>query len=140
MFYRAAEEDGCKEAGNYQMEVIQTKKTLGKGKVFGGLEGIYEIPTDHREKIERFLGKHKHLFPILKEAEEPIVSVFGEGVKICLELHRDPEEGWEELFIVIKSEHSAEEAIRLENKLAEEWFLERMKDTKGELSVTEEPL
>jgi hypothetical protein len=140
MFCRAAKEDDYKEAGNYQMEVIQTKRTLGKGKIFGGLAGIYEIPTDHREEIEKFLAKHKHLFPILREAKEQIVSVFGEGVKNRLELHRDPEEGWEELFIVIKSKHSAEEAIRLENRFAEEWFLDRMKDTRGRLNITGEPL
>jgi hypothetical protein len=61
-------------------------------------------------------------------------------VRVCLELHRDPEEGWDELFIVIKSEYGAEEAIRLENRLAEEWFLDRMKDTKGKLNIVEEPL
>ncbi|MFQ5870242.1 MAG: hypothetical protein ACE5JC_10105 [Candidatus Zixiibacteriota bacterium] len=125
------------------MEVIRAKKTLDsleKEKVFGKLEGMYEIPKGCREEIEKFLGKYKHLFPILEEAEEQIVSVFGENIKLCLELHRDPEEGWNELFIVIKSEYSAEEAFRLENRLAEEWFLDRMKETKGKLNIIEEPL
>ncbi|MBI5166246.1 MAG: hypothetical protein HY998_00710 [candidate division NC10 bacterium] len=60
------------------------------------------------------------MYPILKEGRERIISVFGENVKICLELHHDPEEGWDELFIVIKSAYSAEKAIELENRLAEE--------------------
>ena len=107
---------------------------------FNEIEGVYEIPASHRERVERFLGNHRYLLPILKEAEGQIFSVFGEGVRISLELHHDPEEAWEELFIVIKSEYGAEEAIRLENRLAEEWFLERMKDTKGRLNITGEPL
>jgi hypothetical protein len=107
---------------------------------FGKLEDIYEIPTIRRGEIEGFLEKHKYLFPILVEAKEKILPIFGENVRLCLELHRDPEEGWDELFIIIKSEYSTEEAIRLENRLAEEWFLDRMKDTKGKLNIVEEPL
>jgi len=107
---------------------------------FNEIEGVYEIPVGYREGVEGFLENHRYLFPILKEAEEQIFSVFGEDAKICLELHHDPEEAWEELFIVIKSEHGAEEAIRLENRLAEEWFLDRIKETRGKLNITEEPL
>jgi hypothetical protein len=105
-----------------------------------GLEGMYEIPVDHKKVIAGFLKSRKYLHPILKEAKPRIISVFGENVKICLELHHDPEEGWDELFIVIKSASSPEEAIRLENKLAEEWFLDRMKATRGKLNIIEEPL
>jgi ADP-ribosylglycohydrolase len=125
----------------------ETKRTLDlleKERVvassFDEIEDIYEIPTVRRKEIERFLAKHKHLFPILKEAEQQIAAIFGENLRLCLELHHDPEEGWDELFIVIKSEYSAEEAIRLQNRLAEEWFLDRMKDTKGKLNIVEEPL
>jgi len=105
-----------------------------------GLEGIYEIRVDHKKEIAGFLRSHKYLRPLLKEAKLQIISIFGENVKICLELHHDPEEGWDELFIVIKSAYSPEEAIRLENRLAEEWFLDRMKETRGRLNITEEPL
>ncbi len=105
-----------------------------------GLDGMYEIPSDHKKKIVEFLKKHKYLYPILKEAKPQIVSVFGENVRIGLELHHDPEEGWDELFIVIKSSYSPEEAIGRENRLAEEWFLNRMKATRGKLNIVEEPL
>ncbi len=102
--------------------------------------GIYEISPHDRKAIEKFLEKHKYLYPILKEAKERIISIFGDKVKICLELHHDPEEGWDELFIVIKSPYNTEEAIRLENRLAKEWFLDKIKDTRGKLNITEEPL
>jgi len=125
------------------MDVIKTKKTLDsleREKALGEIEGMYEIPTNGREEIVEFLARHDYLFPILKEAEEEIAAVFREGARLCLELHHDLEEGWDELFIVIKSEYNVEEALRLENRLAEEWFLDRMKDTKGRLNITGEPL
>lgn len=106
-----------------------------------GIENLYEISPNQREEIEKFLKKHDYLYPIIREAKEKINSVYGENIKTCIELHHDPEEGgWKELFIVIKSNHTPEEALRLENKLANEWFLDRMDDTKGRLNITGEPL
>jgi len=102
--------------------------------------GMYEIPENDIEEIKRFVEEHPHLFPILMEAKEQIISVFGNKIKICLELHHDPEEAWDELFIVIKSPYSPKKAIELENRLSESWFLRRMRDTKGDLNFSEEPL
>jgi len=107
---------------------------------FNEIEDMYEIPEEHKEKIRVFLEEHEYLSPILGEAKGKIASVFGEDVHLCLELHNDPEEVWNELFIVIRSEYNAAEALRLENKLAEEWFLDRMEDIKGRLNIVEEPL
>ncbi len=124
-----------------------TKKTLDlleRGHIvtitFDEIEVMYEIPEEHKERIRVFLEKHGYLSPILGEAKGKIASVFGEDIHLRLELHSDPEEVWDELFIVIRSGYSATEALRLENKLAEEWFLDRMKDTKGRLNIIEEPL
>jgi len=104
---------------------------------FRELENLYIF--ENFKEIKNFLLTNDYLIEILFEAPEHIYRIFGR-VSIHLELHHDPEEGWDELFIVIKSLYSAEEAIRLENRLAEEWFLDRMKDTKGKLNITEEPL
>ena len=81
-----------------------------------------------------------NLWGFLLEAPWEIRRVFGDDIVLELELHHDPEEGWDELFIVIKSAYSPEEAIKLENRLAEGWFLDRMKETRGKLNITEEPL
>lgn len=101
---------------------------------------MYEIRSAHEGAILRFLQEHDFLQPILLEAKDRIIAIFGSDVKLCLELEHDPEEGWDELFIVIKSKCSAEEAVRLEKRLMDEWFLDRMKETNGKLNVTEEPL
>jgi hypothetical protein len=103
---------------------------------------MYEISKDIEqvEEIMVFLEEHDHLLPILEEAKEKIISVFGDEIKISLELHHDPEEAWDELFIVIKSSHSPKEAIELEKKLAKDWFISRIRDTKGDLNISGESL
>lgn len=104
---------------------------------FRELENLYIF--ENSKEIKNFLLTNDYLIEILFEAPEHIYRIFGQ-VPVRLELHRDPEEGWDELFIVIKSSYSAEEAFKLENRLAEEWFLNRIKDTRGRLNITEEPL
>ncbi len=105
---------------------------------FASLYYHYEIEKE--VGVISFLRKYPFLLSILEETPCQIYRIFGEDILLRLELHHDPEEGWDELFIVIKSAHSAEEANRLENRLAEEWFLDRIRDTRGKLNITEEPL
>lgn len=118
-------------------ELTETSITLQPQRLIRELEKLYTF--DNPKEIKNFLLTNDYLIEILFEAPGYIYRIFGQ-VPIHLELHHDPEEGWDELFIVIKSAYSAEEAIRLENRLAEEWFLDRIKDTRGRLNITEEPL
>ena len=97
---------------------------------------IFENPPD----VRRFLWKYKFLIEILFEAQKKIIEIFGNDITLYLELHHDPEEEWNELFIVIKTNYSPEEAIELENKLFEEWFIKISEKVKGRLNFTEEPL
>lgn len=96
---------------------------------------LFEEP----EVIKRFLIINPDLTDILIEAYFIIKKIWGD-LPIYLELHRDPEEGWEELFIVIKSSYSPEEARSLMNKLEEEWYLDIMDKVGNKLCITEEPL
>ena len=105
------------------------KKTIKK------LEKLYTF--DNPKEIENFLLTNNYLIDILFSAPDHIERIFG-MVLLHLELHHDPEEGWDELFIVIKTPYKTEEAIRLENRLAEEWFLDRTKETNGKLNIIEE--
>jgi len=102
------------------------------------LENLYTF--ENFTDIRRFLWIHQFLIEILFEAQKQIIGIFDEQITLSLDLHRDPEEGWDELFIVIKSPYSAEKAVELERKLFEEWFTHRIHDTKGKLNFTEEPL
>jgi len=74
----------------------------------------------------------------LEEAKEEITSLFGKNAKIYLELQNDPEEGGDEFFIVVESEHSAEEAVKLENKIAEEWLFSKAREIRDNLNIISE--
>lgn len=95
---------------------------------------------ENTEEIVVFVGAHIFLENILLEAPKWIESIFGKSVEIHLELHRDPEENFEELFIVIKSPYAPKEARKLMDKLGEQWFLDIIEETQGKLCITERPL
>ena len=102
---------------------------------------MYEISeNDDVEKIRDFIENHEHLIPILNEAKEHIISVFGDCVRIFLELYYDIEEGWEQIFIIIKSPYDSKKAVELEIGLIREWFVHKIRDTNGDLGISEEPL
>ena len=123
---------------DYRMkESIEISVVLQVQRAIGKLEELYIF--DNPKEIKNFLLTNSYLIDILFEAPAHIERIFGMAL-FHLELHHDPEEGWDELFIVIRSLYKAEEAIVLENRLAEEWFLDRMKETNGKLNITEEPL
>lgn len=105
---------------------------------FASLHSNYKIENEAR--VTSFIRKYPFLLSLLEEAPNQIHRVFGNDVSLYLELHSDSQEGWDELFIVIKSKYSVEKAISLENRLAKEWFLDKMEVTQGKLNITEEPL
>jgi len=96
---------------------------------------IFENPPE----IKNFLLSNKDLIQILEEAPDYIFKIFGR-VPIYLELHRDPEEEWDELFIVIKTSLLPEDAIKCGKKLFDEWFCKVIRDVGNRLNFTEEPL
>jgi hypothetical protein len=102
---------------------------------------MYEISqNDDVEKIRDFIENHNHLIPILKEAKEHITSVFGDCVKIFLELYYDIEEGWEQLFVVIKSPYDSDKALELKLRLIREWLIHTVSEAREYLAISEEPL
>jgi len=90
-------------------------------------------------KIINFI-EDQDLLPFLLQAPREIQRVFGNNIVLELEFHSDPEEHWEELFIVIKTHYSSEEAMGLERKLFDEWFVHIIDKLNNKLNFTEEPL
>ena len=86
------------------------------------------------------MNENGHLVNILTEAPPVIRKYFGEKVELILELHRDCEEKWEKLFIIIKSPHEPDESFEREKAFLSEWFLDKLDETKGKLGITEESL
>jgi len=102
------------------------------------IKGAYEF--SNIEEIRKFVLQNNYLVDILKEAPEDIYRIFGKSIKLVLELHSDPEEEWDELFIVIKSPYAPQKARELMNELDRMWFLNIMDKTQGKLCITEEYL
>jgi ADP-ribosylglycohydrolase len=101
------------------------------------IESIYNFAN--RQGIVSFLKENEFIVRILKEAHKNIETIFGASVNLYLKLCADPEEDFEELFVVIKSTHNSEEALRLLSKLDESWFLKVVDSTQGKLNITVEP-
>ena len=91
----------------------------------GSIENVlYQLHEDEwhsKEDILQFI-KDNNLTDILVDAPEYIREVFGDDIKLALELEDDPEENWTELWIIIKSNYTPEEAIELELKLLHTWW------------------
>jgi len=120
--------------------IFDNSTTLGleRKDIVDELKGIYEF--SNIEEIRNFIMQNNYLVNILNEAPENIYRIFGRSIKLILELHSDPEEEWDELFIVIKSPYTAEKAVALERKLFNEWFVHIMDKVNNKLNFTEEPL
>jgi len=115
-----------------------TTLELERKDILDELKGDYEF--SNIEEIRNFIMQNNYLVNILNEAPENIYRIFGSGIKLILELQSDPEEEWDELFIVIKSPYTAEKAVALEKKLFDEWFIHIMNKVNNKLNFTEEPL
>lgn len=92
------------------------------------------------KEIETYLWNNRFLLDILSEAYKQIINIFGKDIDLQLELHRDYEEDFEELFVVIKSSLKPDQMLVLMDKLDDDWFLGAMDATKGKLNITVEPL
>lgn len=89
------------------------------------------------EEVLQFIERHPHLVPLLFEAPQQIFSIFGKDAELTLELHKDPEEAYDELFVVIKTKRT--DAIELLEKL-DKWFLRVAKAVDNKLNFTVEGL
>lgn len=93
--------------------------------VVENIELIERLYTFHNPiEVKRFLQDHDYLINTLFEAYEQIKRVFGEHViEVCLEYDRDPEEDFEGLSAIVKTNLSPELSLDLLDKFDEEWFL-----------------
>lgn len=120
--------------------VIDNSTTFGleRKEILDELKGAYEF--SNVEEIRNFIMQNNYLVDILKEAPKNIYRIFGKSIKLILELQSDPEEDFEELFVVIKSSYSPQKAVELEKKLFDEWFVQIIDKVSNKLNFTEEPL
>jgi len=111
-------------------------KNVKRDEIIEYLKQNYEFIDPATIKV--FLFDNPFLIDILLEAIGKIDSLFGVGAKKVLELFTDSEEGFEELFIVIKTDFPVPEARRRFNNLIDAWFLDVIDKTQGLLNITTE--
>lgn len=88
------------------------------------------------EEIVSFISSNDYLLEILAIAPTEIKNIFGENTELHLELHHDPDEGFEELFIIIRTDQTPQKALALLNKLDNKWFLKNLNSAKGKLNLS----
>lgn len=91
------------------------------------------------DDIRDFLRESPELLGVLMEAPKQIEMYFGEA-ELGLKMSYDPEDGSKELFLVLRSAYSPEDAVERENRMIEEWFIGTLERTNGKLGLTEEPM
>ncbi len=106
--------------------------------LFNAIKSVYYI--DETFEVLNFLRENDFLINIIFSSVHVVNAVFGNGVATSLEIKRDPEEEYEELFIVIKSSYTAYEARERMSILLDYWFLDILDKTQGKLNILEQPL
>ncbi|MEA1994576.1 MAG: hypothetical protein U9N18_00255 [Campylobacterota bacterium] len=103
------------------------------------LEHSYSF--NNPDETKRFLLIHNYLIDCLFKTYEKIKKIFGENtVDLCLELNRDPEEDFEGLFIIIKTNLSPEKSLDLLDEFDEEYWLDISDEISNILEVMVRPL
>ncbi len=76
-------------------------------------------------EVKTFLFDHDHLYDILYEANKHIKRIFEDCVvNIYLQVVKDPEENFEQLFVIIKTDLTPDKSVSLLDRFDEEWWLE----------------
>ncbi len=76
-------------------------------------------------EVKTFLFDHDHLYDTLYEANKRIKRIFEDCVvNIYLQVVKDPEENFEQLFVIIKTDLTPDKSVSLLDRFDEEWWLE----------------
>ncbi|MBI2555785.1 MAG: hypothetical protein HYV92_15465 [Candidatus Rokubacteria bacterium] len=99
------------------------------------LEAHYALRDVDWGSLFSYFLEHQGAVHVLLEAPAAIQRVFGE-VRPLLDLVADPEEGWEELFIVVPTREPAGRALEQLKQLDAEWFAESARQAQFAVNVT----
>lgn len=92
------------------------------------------------DEVQRYLGEHPAVAQVLPEALEAIGQYFDSNYEAWLEVVCDPEDGNEELFIVIKTDMNAENSGERFDELVSQWFINLPVVRANLLAITEESI
>jgi len=106
---------------------------------FASLYQLYKI--DQTGSVASFLRDHPYFTEILFETHRHIKRVFGQHlVEVCLESDRDPEEDFDGLSVIVRTNLSPESSLDLLEKFDEEWWLDLDDEIRTVLTVMVRPI
>lgn len=122
-----------------ELEEIYTeiKQETSLSSILMNLEKFYIL--ENTEEIVEFIGTHTFLVNILFEVPRRIKNIFGESIEMHLELHKDPEEDFEGLFIIVKTNLPPKASLDLLDKFDEKWWLNVDNNIRNLLEVMVRP-
>lgn len=90
-----------------------------------------------RDDVTAFLAEHPSLPDLLVEASSRIARLFPLPQPLALEIFRNIEEDEAEgiLFVVIPTKLTPEEALRLLDRLDDDWLVDAVRQTRGRFNV-----
>ncbi len=90
-------------------------------------------------RVQRFLQSHAYLLPLLQEVPAHIDLYFPNAL-LALDVETDPEGGVypDDLVVRIRTDLSAEAAIAKLKCLDKEWWIDRVADSRGFMTINVE--
>jgi len=101
--------------------------------VLYGIREAYVIPRP--VEVFRFLRQHPSLAEVVWETAHVLRRIFDPDVRLSLDLVRDPEAEYEELFAFVHVEGLAEEVFEKLRAFDEGWFLDQQDKVHGLFNV-----
>ena len=90
----------------------------------------------NRDEVMHFLRQNRFLIALLLESEEKIGVEFGNRVQLILQVVRDPESDHDdELFLIVKTTLSPEEASESLERLDKNWWVEASSSAQCKLNI-----
>lgn len=98
------------------------------------VEPLYDFRRPR--EVSTFLQAHPFLLPLLVEAHRKIAEYFDPSAKSILEVITDLEsEGGRELFVLVPTHDTPEEALSRLERLDQEWWLDVLPQARGKMTI-----
>ena len=101
------------------------------------VENSFALRDVDWSRLFRYASEHPEVISVLSEAPGAIRQGFGPA-SLVLDLVVDPEEAWEELFIVIITTRPVDQALSRLRQLDADWFVDAARRAKFTVNVTVE--
>lgn len=111
-------------------------------RTIGDIELLGRFYTLHNPiEVKRLLLTHDYLISPLFEIYKHVKQTFGENIaEVCLEYDKDPEEDFEGLAAIVKTNLSPESSLDFLDKFDNEWWLDVDDEIRTLLTVMVRPV